>query len=266
MAYSRIRPHPALVPFIEEILIQDPVSDAEAAPFKVLPRPFPVIGFQYQGRLEVLRESRADLLARSGITGLQTTFRWFRPLADARSVLVVLKPYGAFPLLGCSMRDVADAHIPLDAILPPAYSSSTEDRIAEACVKELAGIVQSFFLGLLERSRRDAHPVVVEASQRILAAHGNGSVESLARDLAISRRQMERLFQLQIGVGPKELASLARFDWVLRRLPDRASWADLAYEAGYADQSHFIRSFALRAGTTPGDVAFLQDAARFPPR
>jgi len=251
-----IRLHPALAPYVREIRIENP-SPAETQvapqPYQVLPGSFPVLGIQYRGRLEVLRESGADLLGRSGITGLLSTFRWFQPRADTRSVLVVLAPYGAYRLLGVPMNELADAHVPLDSILSPRLAGSLENRIEEAGVDGLAGIVQSFFLDLLERSRREPHPALVEASKRILEAHGTVRIELLAREMAISRRQLERLFQLQVGVGPKELASLARFSRVLQRLPDAASWADLAFETGYSDQSHLIRSFARRTGRTPGD-------------
>lgn len=247
------RIHPALAPYVREIRVEDPADLQAPRPYKVLPGPFPVLGFQYRGRLEVLRGPRADLLGRSGITGLQSTFRWFRPRADTRSVLVVLAPHGAYRLLGVPMNELADAHVPLSSILSPRHAGSLEDRIEEAAdADRLAGIVQSFFLGLLERSRREPHPALAAASNRILEEHGSVQVEALARELAISRRQLERLFKLQVGVGPKELASLARFARVLRLLPGAASWADLACETGYSDQSHLIRSFARRTGQTPG--------------
>lgn len=252
MSLSTPRIHPALAPYIREIRVDDPGTPVEPQPYKVLPGPFPVLGFQYRGRLEILRESRTDLLGRSGITGLQSTFRWFQPRPDTRSVLVVLAPHGAYRLLGVPMDELANAHVPLSAILSPRQAGSVEDRIEEADADGLAGIVQSFFLGLLEHSRREPHPALVEASQRILEAHGAVRVEALARELAISRRQLERLFRLQVGVGPKELASLARFDRVLKRLPEAVSWADLALETDHSDQSHLIRSFARRTGQTPG--------------
>jgi methylphosphotriester-DNA--protein-cysteine methyltransferase len=58
---------------------------------------------------------------------------------------------------------------------------------------------------------------------------------------------------MQIGVAPKELASLARFTRAVERLGHNRSWAGLAVDAGYADQAHFIRSFKRRAGRTPAE-------------
>ncbi|HYG63907.1 MAG TPA: AraC family transcriptional regulator [Thermoanaerobaculia bacterium] len=251
------RVHPALAPYVKEILVEDPAGAPPAPrPYEVLPKPFPVIGFQYRGRLEVLRDDGPELLARGGITGLQATRRSFRPGPETRSVLVVLEPHGAWPLLGCPMSEVAGGHVPLGSILPAAPTRDLEDRLQEAGgIDELGELVQSFFLDLLDRSRRRPHPAVLDAVGRIRQAHGTLPVEAVARGLGISRRQMERLFKLQVGVGPKELASLTRFEWVLGQLPRRRSWADLAFGAGYADQSHFVRSFTARTGRPPGDFA-----------
>jgi len=103
----------------------------------------------------------------------------------------------------------------------------------------------------LEALEAIVHPAVQAAARRLLAGHGRERVEPIAADLGISRRQLERLFRLQIGLPPKRFASLVRFDWIVRHLDGRASWTDLALEAGYADQAHLIRSFSELAGTTP---------------
>lgn len=251
-----MRVHPALRPYLLDIQVENPsAAPVPSAPYTVLPRPVCVLGLQYRGRLEVLRESGPDLLERSGITGLQSTFRRFQAGVDTRSVLVRLKPHGAYRLLGIAMDELAGEHVSLASLLSPRKARSLEERIGEADVGEIPGLVQGFLLDLLERSRRPVHPAVVEASERILSAKGNGSVDALARDMGISRRQLERLFKLQVGVGPKELASLARFERVLELLHDGLSGADLAYEAGYSDQAHLIRSFVRRTGRTPGQHA-----------
>ena len=247
--------HPALAPYIRTILIQDPQSDGvpAEAPYKILPMPFPVIGLQYRGRLGVLRGSREQLLEPSGITGLQTTFRCFLPHSDARSILVTLEPYGAYALLGCAMDDLADEHIGLGSILSGASVRTVEEQLAEAStIKERSQIVQSFLLALLKRTARHPHPLVVTAAQRILNTHGGQRIEVLAGELGVSMRQLERLFRYQIGVGPKQLASVAQFDWAVAQIAGRVPSVLVASEAGYSDQAHFIRSFVARAGITPG--------------
>lgn len=246
----------ALSPYVAGFWIEAEMGEGIRSdppePYKVLPGPFPVLGFQIRGRLRVLRGAGEETLSRSGITGLCTSPRWFRPEPGTRTVLAVLKPEAAFSFLGQDLGALADGHVDLAALLPPGPLQALEERVAEApSGRAGAGLITDFLVSLAERSRRAVHPAVQAATRRILAGNGRERVEPIAADLGISRRQLERLFRLQIGLPPKRFASLARFDWVVRHLGGRKSWTDLALDAGYADQAHLIRSFSELAGTTP---------------
>ena len=78
-------------------------------------------------------------------------------------------------------------------------------------------------------------------------------MSAIARRLGCSPRQLERLFAAGVGLSPKELSRIARFQSLLRlagREP-AASWADLAVRGGYADQAHLVREFKAFSGATP---------------
>jgi AraC-like DNA-binding protein len=258
--YRRIPPAPELAPYVREILVQDSASEPGGEPYTVFPGPCPVLGFQYQGRLAVVRETGGELLSRSGVTGLQTSPRRFQARPDTRTVLVVLEPAAGFLLLGHPMDELAERHAGLGTLVPEALLRPLQDDLPEAGTAQgRAAAVQSFLLSLLRRSspRSAPHPAVRAMLDRILRQRGASLIEPLVREVGISRRQIERLFLQQVGLGPKRFSALVRFDAVLRRLPeaDRSSWADLALDAGYADQPHLIREFTRHAGMSPGRLA-----------
>lgn len=259
----KVPAHPALARHVvairfEAARVTDTV-DAGQRSYQVLPTPFPVLGFQYRGRLRAVRDSTPLILAPAGITGLQFTARSFQPDADTGTILVVLQPYAARMLLGVPADALTNAHIDLAAFSASVPLREMLDRLATAGDDATrARLVQSYLLALLPRAE-SPHPSLVAATESIMRAHGALRISALARDLAISRRQLERLFTLHVGVGPKEFASLARFDWAAKAATTGASWSMLAYEAGYADQSHLIRDFQARVGLSP-------TAARAQPR
>ena len=60
-------------------------------------------------------------------------------------------------------------------------------------------------------------------------------------------------FREQIGVAPKTLARVIRFDRAVRLLRASAQQglAEIAFACGYFDQAHMNREFRELAGTTP---------------
>lgn len=62
-----------------------------------------------------------------------------------------------------------------------------------------------------------------------------------------------------VGVGPKAVGRLIRVEHAARCVRAGEPLAEVAYEAGYADQSHFNRDFRELVGCTPSEFPFVQD-------
>jgi AraC-like DNA-binding protein len=95
-------------------------------------------------------------------------------------------------------------------------------------------------------------PLVDAAVARLARAPGT-DVRGLADALALSERQLRRRFHAAVGYGPKRLARVLRLQRLLaeaRRRP-RATGAELAAAAGYADEPHMGRESRALAGTGP---------------
>lgn len=87
------------------------------------------------------------------------------------------------------------------------------------------------------------------------------SVEQLAQDAGMSARQLERRFLNEVGLGPKLLSRIMRFQQVFRAVEScEGAWAPVAVECGYYDQAHLIRDFNQFAHQTPA-VLFSQPSS-----
>ena len=65
-------------------------------------------------------------------------------------------------------------------------------------------------------------------------------------------RQLERRFLEEVGMTPKRLARISRFQRVFKALERRPiGWTRVAVECGYYDSSHLVRDFREFTGEAP---------------
>jgi AraC-like DNA-binding protein len=84
----------------------------------------------------------------------------------------------------------------------------------------------------------------------------------LEKTIGYSHKHALQLIKEKSGLTPKTIQKVGRFNRALRLLnrSQGINWASLALDAGYADQSHFIREFRHFTGYTP--AAYLNDKPR----
>ena len=81
----------------------------------------------------------------------------------------------------------------------------------------------------------------------------NKNLTPLVRHYAVSERQLQRRFKVNVGVSVSKFNRIVRFEKSLKMLP-AVSYGELtalAYELGYTDQAHFINDFKLFSGLSP---------------
>jgi AraC-like DNA-binding protein len=96
-----------------------------------------------------------------------------------------------------------------------------------------------------------------------------GGPAALPALLSISGRQLRRRCRAAVGVGPKELHRILRFQAFVARVqasiarqgPSDGDLARWAVEAGYHDQAHLSRECRRLVGVTPGEFLAQSGAA-----
>lgn len=102
---------------------------------------------------------------------------------------------------------------------------------------------------------RPPTPSVAWAWRRLNETAGRLTIGALAEELGSSRRHLITRFHEEIGLAPKALARVLRFNRVVGLLERETPmpWAELAQDCGYYDQAHLNGDFREFAGTTPTD-------------
>jgi AraC family transcriptional regulator len=105
---------------------------------------------------------------------------------------------------------------------------------------------------------------LTRARERIADEHGrHPGLSRLAEQAGVDRAHFARAFREHYGTTLGAFARRLRVRRALHLLGDDRSLADVALEAGFADQSHLTRVFAALLGASPG---LLRKAAGRPQR
>ena len=165
---------------------------------------------------------------------------------------VNLDPLGARALFGAPLHQLAHRNVPLEQVLDAQF---LVERLADAHDWDARFALLDDTLG---PRIADAHASreVGWAWQRLRTTHGQVPIGALAAELGWSRKRIVARFRDEIGLPPKAVARLLRFERA-RELAGSMPWGELAFECGFSDQSHLIAEFRRVTGRTP--ETFLQD-------
>ncbi|PBC25031.1 MULTISPECIES: AraC family transcriptional regulator [unclassified Mesorhizobium] len=166
-------------------------------------------------------------------------------------IQVNFTPLGARRFFRLPMSELTDTMVVLDDVLG-AEGTALRERLGNA--SDWASrfeLAETFVTARLERAA-ETPLEIAWAYDRIIASGGRVRISSIAEKLGWSRKHLAGSFSNAIGIGPKTLSRIVRFNRALglsRR--QTADWADIAADCGYADQAHMVREFRDLAGDAP---------------
>ncbi|HEV2784335.1 MAG TPA: helix-turn-helix domain-containing protein [Actinophytocola sp.] len=174
---------------------------------------------------------------------------------------VKFRPGGFRPFLRRPVAELTGQVRPLAGL----WGAAGADRLA-AELSMAAGLTE--LVAVAERHLRAHWPepdpevaVVGRIANALLHDRTVTRVDDVVTRFGIPARTLQRLFERYVGVSPKWVLRRYRVHEAAARLAEGTggSWAEVAAELGYFDQSHFIRDFTREVGITPAAYA---DACR----
>lgn len=136
-------------------------------------------------------------------------------------------------------RNIRDLHIQL------AESNSITARIA---------LLDTFFTERLTRAPKKVQRLhkVAHILSSITRGTSENNIGRIADTHGITTRHLHKLVYQHTGLSPKSFDKIHRFKTSLKLIGEnKLPLTSIAYDAGYFDQSHFIRDFKTFTGLTP---------------
>jgi AraC-like DNA-binding protein len=167
-------------------------------------------------------------------------------------ITIEFKPHGAFPLFGIPMHELANILCPADAAFA-GWGARARSILREAVeVDSKVVAIQQQLAMALDRAA-PVNPLVGHCVQLLQRSSGLLPIAELARRTGYTRRRLQMLFKQQVGLSPKALAGIARFQRFHHLWARGTGYEQIRAEldAFYYDQSHFTREFKRLTGFPP---------------
>jgi AraC-like DNA-binding protein len=251
MQYRTYRPGPPLADFVEYMwaLRDAPAHSTE----RIVPSgTLELVVNLHEDALRIYASDNRGWRRYSGAVVSGAYRRFF--VIDARDhasiVGVHFRPGGAWAFLRVPPGELADRHVDLAMLWGRSAVELRERMCAAASAAERFALLERALTSRLVDCR-PGHPAVPFALGQL--ARPGVTVGEVAADVALSRRRFIQVFTTEVGMTPKRLSRVLRFQRVseLARRIDAPDWARLARTCGYFDQSHLINDVTEFTGASP---------------
>lgn len=172
--------------------------------------------------------------------------------SDSHAIGIRFKPTGAYPFFGFPVSELKDQIIDMDLIWGRHIHGVREHLLETPTLSGKFKVLEELLLSKLS-DRVDGIKLVQAAVAEISRPDSDKTIKTLSEDISISQKHLISQFKKLVGVAPKSLARIVRFNAVLYSIdPSRPpNWTDIAHQCHYFDQAHFNKDFTAFAGLNP---------------
>lgn len=168
-------------------------------------------------------------------------------------VVIQLYPFVSRYLLGVDPKELNDDCFDLLEVDGIDVESYIKKLVKSVNAKDQVEIILDLMTQLIESNRIPENDRIQRAISIILKLRGQVKIKELTEQLFITERTLERDFISQVGLTPKQFAKIIQFQCSLNQLTREKinKLTEVGLDSGFADQSHFIRTFKKYTGQTP---------------
>lgn len=254
MNFRLIKPRAALSAFVRHYwFLEMEAGEGHGVAQRVVPNGYVELTFHFADKLRKVKTTE-ELQPNIIISGQKTGFFDVIPTGKTSMLSVQFFPQSAGLFFDIPINELADETLDL-RFIAGHEADELEDKLCYCDdVDRKVELIEQFLTGRLSDRNLYDHGRIAHNIQLLNSFNGQITVDELAADACLSRKQHERVFKKMVGLSPKQFLKVVRFQYTLlaHQQYGNESLTELAYRCGYYDQSHMISDFRELSGITPG--------------
>jgi len=185
----------------------------------------------------------------------QTVLPEFLSLDDSFVLIAYFfKPFTLTTLFGVAANELTDNPTGLSLLSQKNTALLQERLLNTRSVEDMLTILNEHVFNLIQNAKTTS-PLIRYATTEIAKNTSKESLVNIQKQLYLTERSFQRMFEKKVGVAPNLYRRICQFNTAFVQLNRRRhqKLSDIAFQNGYADQSHYIRSFKEFTHITPSE-------------
>ncbi|GGD55078.1 AraC family transcriptional regulator [Emticicia aquatilis] len=256
MIFKHITPSAHLQSFVKRyLLIHFKVNDPNISFIKpYTPSPEQCLTFDPRNTIKSVNEQTAEVVNRTAnyISGQQISRLNLHIPNDYLMFKIVFQPGAMYQIFGVPLALMTDQHFDTESVIGNEMKGINEQMANAESYQTIVDIAEKYLWRKIKNRKKEAN--AVDKIGAILIDNPTSfSLDWLADQACWSPRNLERQFIERIGISPKLLSRISRFDkaFLLKQQNPTLDWLSVAIQTGYNDYQHLVKDFKYFAGVTP---------------
>lgn len=187
------------------------------------------------------------------ICGQKTSFFESTAFNGASLIAVVFQSYSPAVIIPFSLCEITNKIIEIEDLFPD-WRREKEKCINAKAISEKIRVIEEYLIKKIHPCSSQNYELIKFCIEDIKKYNGKMTIDSIVKKYNLSGRTLERMFNKYVGLNPKKYCDIIKAENAIRLFKTDLSAAQICYQAGYYDQSHFTKTIKEYTGCTPSQL------------
>lgn len=262
MRLQFLPPREELRPYIEKLWIFESDFALEQSQSLIAPNGKHKIIIPYKNALTTEDRDKMDICREDDICfiGLRDVpVKIATPPGSSGSIGIELTMSGVYKFINIPLHQLSNSIFVFEELYNAKGKQLQEQIVNEPNPGVKVKVIQDFLFQQLQGNSLSS-ALVDYSIGLITSSNGLLSIKEIERKTGYTKRYLDMMFLQYLGLPPKKLAAIVRFQSYYKTMQESKQPNDLNIYDLYYDQSHFIREFKRFTGQTPGKFSKLNNS------
>ena len=249
MKYWYQKPHQLLSEYVRTVLVLEGFSQPATEQLPLVTNGMPALLCRTEGD-----QSGTENVLQLALFGRSATADSWTINDTTTIIAYFFKPFALSTVFNVPAKKLIGDPVELSSWSPHKTNALRTQLSYAASTTKKIEVLDHLLILQLQQNTKECE-IIKYATDEIMCNPGTEILSTILNKLGLNERTFQRTFKKYVGVTPNQYRRICQFQVSFEQLRGKGfnKLTDIAYDNGFADQSHFIRSFKEFTQITPND-------------